>query len=354
MSTVTPTPVPAPRRVYRMCLESDLYIRVQNGTDSEDFLASSQVLKKTSRYFAALLSPRWSDRASYTADDPLVLNEDEPHLMRAFLGIVHGLRPLPPRLWPVLQLKGLEDLTKVFDKYMYDGPVPAWLSFILESFLLPDNFVQHPIQTTITMASTKKIVSVLVMATILNLPHIFCRASRQLMWVAPPSLLQECLKDEVKGLMPQFQSECQRMRSFLVTKLPNLLFPDPHGTNHWWCDKCAAVSHPERWASEIITKSDLWQLDQEGEGKCVYSIGALVLSWVKKMSELDRFREMDDAKLPPFPCGRFRLRYADITPQEIVFDLYKAMGGLCLACYREGVYKYDVFCPKHQVSLVVK
>lgn len=327
--------------------EGDTYLQVQDGAESQDFRVSSQALSQASSYFAATFSPRWSEEGEFTADAPLVLHNDNLCAMAIFLALIHGVDVFGVKL----TRPKFMDLAVVCDKYMFEGPFPAWIEEGLESFFLPTNdIIEDP-----TRVIGTSLLDLMCCARVFDFPRLFCKASRQMMWILPGVVFQAHLSDNQHAILPEnvgpkFRSECQRLASYLVTKLPNLLYPDPHGTNQWWCENCATVSHEQRWLSEVVTQSGGWV--SKGNFHLLLSIGEIVRGWIDKISQMDNTRHVDEDQ-QELPCGRFRLRWADISMQEIQLDLFMAMGGMCLACCKAGKVKYDVFCAEHKMCLVV-
>ncbi|EXJ87770.1 hypothetical protein A1O1_04697 [Capronia coronata CBS 617.96] len=331
-------------------VDGDVDIRVENEPDaqlaySQVFHVSSHALKKTSRYFASLLSERWTHEGK--PNDPLVLKGDNLCAMAIFFAIMHDAI-LPAQ---ELTLGQLRALAVVCDKYMYEGTIPEWISTCLASFLHSHNNIME----FSNAIKTEVLPDVLCIASVLNLPIIFGKASHQLMWLAPACDIRSTLSDDLASMLTidlakEFGAESKRIPSHLVTQLPKLLFPDPHGVENWWCARCTTVPHEERWHSEVIRKTGPWALD--AEGMLTVSVGEMVAAWLDKISGLSRLRELDTDQFS-FPCGRFRLRYADLSLTEVQLDLYTSVGGQCISCFKAGVFKYDVFCPEHKVCLFV-
>ncbi|KAJ4527692.1 hypothetical protein HRR83_000445 [Exophiala dermatitidis] len=342
--------------------EGDTFIRViPNGLlpispNIETFRVSSSALTQRSSYFSALLGPRWNTSDNGTGKSrysPLILQGDSLYGIAMFLALAHDIDLSSQET--NFTFRNIKIIARVCDKYMYSGPTPSYITNPLNKLLSirPSRLMYHHEGSAMYCLP-----DIMVVASILNLSEILTKASRHMMWVLPVPPVggfdAECTMTDLfrPNFVRNFREEAERLSKHLVTQLPKLLWPDPHSSTHtgrWWCENCAAITHEERWNRELISKCPL-----DDSSIFLMSLGDIVSTWLNEIPSLD------DAQHSPgggpreeLPCGRFRLRYADISLEEIHMDLYASMGGMCMHCYKAGVFRYDVFCQTHKMCLVL-
>jgi hypothetical protein len=192
---------------------------------------------------------------------------------------------------------------------------------------------------------------------LLNLPEMFAKASRAIMWLVPQYEVEKQLPKRLVesvgfDFVENFKEEAVRLRKDLVSKLPAVFYPDKHGES--WsllgCGKCASVPQDERWRREIISKNSAWQ-EEHQRGKSFLAMGRLFSSYIDDMDELATRKQHNSRNERKLNCGRFGLRLLDVTPEEAIWQVYQAIGGLCLPCVKSGEFKFQMSCNLHDVDL---
>ncbi|OQV03779.1 hypothetical protein CLAIMM_08780 isoform 2 [Cladophialophora immunda] len=344
--------------LYELAPDGDAYL-TDSSTRGDQVLirVSSRALSKTTRFFRAQFTDYWMPASGkFTPENPLVLAAEGFDSFVVFLRIASEEEACPRPVDCVL-----DRVAMLLDKYLFEGKLPAWYEETLNSFfprLWPfANFVDHDIRI---LEDTGRIpvrsnLTLLHCAYLLDLPSVFATASRRMMWQSSIEEVETLTSQNLEALFPcdflgGFTNEAVRLRVDLVSKLPSVFYPDPHTDDDWWCHDCQFVPHEERWHREIISKSDSWGIEQK-EGM-VYRLGDLFMEYIHGMTRLERLREIEGPGSPAFGCRRFRLRYLDVTEYELLFDVYRGIGGLCLPCIKAGgKFEFRSYCSEHNLDL---
>ncbi|KAI1616554.1 hypothetical protein EDD36DRAFT_429414 [Exophiala viscosa] len=251
-----------------------------------------------------------------------------------------------------IKLEHLRDLAILVDKYMFIGPIPASIKDSLAQY-----FSTSPQADYREISASPEI---LFISYFLNLPDMFAKASHQMMWFFSKANMHKHASSALVPLLPldifeQFEQEGKRLRSYLLHELPPVFYPDPHGgdssddeVDKFWCQKCAAFPHKERWLMEIVRKNGLWKWE-EANG-VTFSLREIFSSYITDMQQLDycAHRDPDSSELA---CGKFKVRYVDVNREEMIHDVYNAIGGVCIHCFRGGQFRYTACCPGHGLAL---
>ncbi|KIW53074.1 hypothetical protein PV05_08672 [Exophiala xenobiotica] len=321
--------------------DGDMVIKVGNDADARLLRVSSQALKRHSKYFEALLGANWglSDK-KFTVSSPLAVDEDYELGFFVFMLIVHAQIFSDPQVVSKIRLKHLKTLAIHVDKYMYHGGIPT---YIIER--LDEHIAENHVSAIPKIESLGTIFSI---SYLLNLDPLFTRASRQMMWWLVAKDLPYFISPEMIQLLPvdifaEFDKESHRLRSALLKSLPAVFYPEPHSGStegdKWWCEKCDAVPHDQRWMQEVISKSAMWNAEQKTP--LMTFIGRLFSCYLYDMESMDNSREsMPDGHLRA--CGHFKPRYIDVNHAEMLQDVFKAMGGVCLHCFRAGRFNRPI------------
>ncbi|KIW83777.1 hypothetical protein Z517_03023 [Fonsecaea pedrosoi CBS 271.37] len=346
-------------QTYEVAADGDAYFRALTETKDHVLIrVSTEALSRNTKFFREQFKASWApEGGKFTAENPLhFLERLEPFVL--FLHVASEDDPLPPENTCLLR-----DVALMLDKYLFEGKLPAWFetiltSFIPKSFPFPNNVESSSMvygDTGILLCTA--LPAILHSAYLLNLPALFATASRRMMWQMTAYDVDELLPDHMKALMPWdfirgFESEVVRVRDVLISNLPHVFYPDPHGDAQWGCHDCNLVSHAERWHHEVISKAECTQAERLG-GEVQQSLESIFAEYVHDMTKLERLREFDQVDNPTrFECGRFRLRHLDVSENEILFEAYTAIGGLCLPCIRAGgEFAFRLHCDQHNLDL---
>lgn len=315
---------------------------------------SSQALKTTSSYFAALLSERWSSssRRTFTVKRPMVVDEQYDVSFFLFMLIIHQQSLKHGDTIAAIKLKHLTGLAILVDKYMFTGSIPEFIKDAMNQYL-----ARGPQSDDWESMDSPEILCI---SYFLNLPDLFAKASHQMIWSLGQGDLHCCASPALVPILPvsifqEAEKEGKRLRSHLLTKLPPVFYPDPHGgdsdddeLDKWWCQKCAAFPHEERWNVEVVTKNEEWKWEQRHG--LTFSLGGLFASYLSDMAKLDYGGQLDPDS-PRLACGKFKVRFVDVNTDEMLFDLYNAIGGVCIHCFRAGRFQYETHCAEHDLDL---
>ena len=249
-----------------------------------------------------------------------------------------------------MDLDELKATAILVDKYMYTGLSSTCIIQDLDEKLGNDapctsqgHFEEPSLSTHFP--------DMLCLAMLFNLPKMFSKASRLMMWWLSRNDIDAFLQEDLANMLPVnllevFEDEHNRLRSHLINKLPTVFYPDDHGAEQGQCSKCIAVEHKDRWFSEVINKILV------APYYVIHGYAAFFEACVSLMQLLDRPRIAgEDEK--PLPCGRFRVRFLDVTRVEMMQELYNSIGGMCLECFKEKDCTYKLSCQKHNVWLGV-
>ncbi|KAK5442644.1 hypothetical protein LTS15_010962 [Exophiala xenobiotica] len=343
--------------VFDIVRDGDMIIEV--GTEETKLRllrVSSQALKERSKYYRALLGPNWglADK-TFTVSSPLIVDEDYDIGFVLFMLILHAVPLSDPKAQYKIKLKYLRKLAVLVDFYKYDGEIPTYITRRLEN-RLAENCVP-------VLAIHALLLDILAISYLLNIADLFTKVSTQVMWCLKSRELTGTISPEMLQLLPvdifaEFDRESHRLRSSLVKSLPNVFYPVPylHTTSRIarrrnievWCKKCNAVPHEQRWIQEVISKSWLWKDEQHRP--LLHRIDQLFGSYLDDMQVM-REREYGPVEGYQKHCSEFWPRYIDVRGNEILQDLMRAMGGVCIHCFRGGRFKYEVYCEQHGLYL---
>jgi hypothetical protein len=330
----------------------DMIIKVGNETKARLLRVSSQTLKEGSKYFEARLGPNWgSQDKTFTVSSPLTVDADYDVGFVLFMLILHAVPLKDPRTGLRIKLKHFRKLAALVDMYMYHGDIPAYITQRLDGHLA-ENHVPVILKSVFLL-------DILTISYLLNLADLFAKTSRQIMWcLTSKDLPVASLEPGMLALLPidifaAFDRESHRLRSSLLKSLPIVFYPEPHigssgEDNAWWCKTCDAVPHEQRWMQEVVSKSEMWT--EEQASPLLYSIDRLFSSHLADMEMLDTSRECT-LEGHQTACGHFRPRYIDVNHDEMLQDVFRAMGGVCMHCFKTGRFKYEVYCEQHGLSL---
>ncbi|KIW97502.1 uncharacterized protein Z519_01086 [Cladophialophora bantiana CBS 173.52] len=355
--------------LYEVAKDGDAYFSVSSPwADDEAVLirVSSQALTKTTQFFAAQFGAHWiPESGKFTTQNPLVFSENFVDFV-TFLHIASE-----DGVVPAAAIYILKPVAVLLDKYLFKGTLPVWCEHLLMDYfsgIFPfynDVILCRQVADDTGDLPVPSLPFVLQCAYFLNLPVAFAIASRRMMWQMTVDEVRAFLADEFHprlyvdfaellqfDYVECFEQEAVRLRTDLVSKLPTVFQPDPHGERAWWCSRCQHVPQTERWHREVISKSQGWNHEQ-GRG-LEYSLDTLFEEYISDMTRLETFRDLASGGEPALPCGRFRPRYCDIADREMLWDVYSAIGGLCLPCVKAGEFKFCSFCPKHNLDLTVE
>ncbi|KIY03452.1 uncharacterized protein Z520_00143 [Fonsecaea multimorphosa CBS 102226] len=345
-------------QLYEVAADGDAYFAVSSTSGNEEVMVrvSSQALCKTTVFFAARFETNWMpESGKFTPENPLRFTEDFDAFV-TFLHIAseHELIPTPP-------LSLLRSVAALLDQHLFKGKLPDFFEEKLSS-CFPRRFpffndvavALDQFALSGTLIETNSL-ALLHSAYLLNLPSVFATASRRMMWQMSVVDVDTLLPNDLRMLVPgdfvdSFEDEAVRLREDLVSALPKVFYPDPHGEMQWYCYFCHLIPHEERWMIEIIRKSDTWA--EESRAGPVARLQDCFMDYMRMLGRLEQLREFDGRRAP---CGRFRLRQPDVLEREMLFDVYNAIGGLCLPCVKAGgEFRYRRFCDVHQLDLTTE
>ncbi|KAJ9615093.1 hypothetical protein H2200_001167 [Cladophialophora chaetospira] len=337
---------------YEIAPDGDAWIAAKSALHNQATVlirVSSSALKKSTRFFEVQFSDRWN--REFTVENPLVLDDHDFDELVGFLHIASEDDLLPP-----IAMRLLPKIAVLADQYLFEGRLPKWCEENLELYMC-----QHfPIHDTTEMVLTSfrrtgrlpevSLPAVLRIAYLLNLSSIFAIASRQMMWLMSVEDVDILLPQDLVDLLPmnfvkEFREEALRLRIELRRLLPTIFFPDPHGKggseDSPMCHKCGAVPMEERWYREVICKSRTYGVEQQ-RGH-VLPIFDLFNDYAIHMAGLTATRLLptEAGKQTPFPCGRFRVRHVDMSFDEMLWEIYAGIGGLCVKCVKSGECRYE-------------
>ncbi|EXJ56891.1 hypothetical protein A1O7_07235 [Cladophialophora yegresii CBS 114405] len=341
---------------YDVAAEGDAYISVNSPFQVDATVlvrVSTRALGRTSQYFRSQFSTRWAQGRVFTTSNPLVLEERFTNFV-TFLHFCHE--------GDVVRLSSRVDLKQVgllCDKYLFVGRLPSWCFESLNA-RLPKNpplfgfTAMLPVTTTAVQSLVPNtLLEILQISYLLNLCGIFAKASRAIMWSVTYGEIEKLGPLDVAGISDyaeNFRREALRLRRDLVSRLPTVFYPDHHGEGPLGCGKCASATQDQRWHREVITKNINW-LREDRRGEPFLQIGSLFGSYVKDMYDLPKRQQGNNTNHLNIDCGRFRVRHLDVTPPETIWQLYQAIGGLCLPCVKSGHFKFQTSCDLHDVDL---
>ena len=334
--------------------DGDTIMKVSSGANHRLLRVSSQALKTSSSYFAALLSVRWTSptQKAFTVSDPLIVQEHYDTAYFLLMMISHQLNFRKGETIAAIKLEHLRGLAILVDKYMFTGAIPASIKDSLAQY-----FSTSPQADYREISASPEI---LFISYFLNLPDLFAKASHQMMWFFSKASMGEHASSTLVPLLPvnifqEFEKEGERLRSYLLGELPPVFYPDPHGgdsgddeVDKWWCQKCAAFPHKERWLMEVVRQNGLWRWEEVNG--VTFSLREIFSSYITDMQQLDYcgHRDSDGSELA---CGKFKVRYVDVNREEMIHDVYNAIGGVCIHCFRAGCFRYTACCPEHRLAL---
>jgi hypothetical protein len=342
---------------YDVAAEGDSYISVNSPfRDDATVLVrvSSEALKRTCRFFGAQFSDRWTQGRDFTASKPLLLDERFVEFV-TFLHFCHEDDVVSQSA-----SVHLRNVAILCDKYLFEGRLPAWCLQSLNA-RLPADLVMWQLAITLghrtvdVLWRINMLFEILQTSYLFNFPEIFAKASRAVMWLVPQEKVETQLPTGLVELVgfdfaENFKEEAVRLRKDLVSKLPAVFYPDQHGESLLGCGKCASVPQDERWRREIICKNSGWQ-EEHRRGKPFLAMKRLFHSYIEDMDSLARRQQCNSRNERKLDCGRFGLRHLDVTPQEAIWQVFQAIGGLCLPCVKSGEFKFKMSCDLHDVDL---
>jgi len=237
--------------------QGDVFLQIGKVSTGPALQVSSEVLFK---YFKRFGSYNFESRS---AEEPFIFVEEDDHCgMVLLMSIAHSRNEV---IFPVT----FEDLKKAAEYahkfgYQSSSRPPKWLSPYLLNQLPPDSagfpdasLRGHP------NGCFKRILDVLCIALVFNCPEEFSRASRELTWIMRPTDLINWLHFDLTQVISNdfrhdFGKANDALRLKLMSNLPAVFYPDPHGNEHGPCLKCNSTPHETRWYWELTLRNANW------------------------------------------------------------------------------------------------
>ena len=270
---------------------------------------------------------------------------------------------------PATATRKLVDVGLLCDKYRFRGQLPEWCFHELDTRACTFLSASYNKAWWIDLLQSHSPLSwdsfprVLEAAYYLNMPKIFAKASRALMWSVSCTDIEKCLSPDLIARIPadteeifsMFKEEALRLRKDLVLRLPTVFHPASHKEPEKTigpCGNCASLTNEERWYREVISKNRAFRREQE-TGKPAKDLETLFKGYLADLEKLCQLRSQSGvAPGDPLQCPRYWPTHLDGgSEQQLMFELYTAIGGLCLWCVKSGEIKYGKSCTKHNLDL---
>ncbi|KIV77682.1 hypothetical protein PV11_09465 [Exophiala sideris] len=328
--------------------QGDVFLQVGKISRDPALQVSSKVLAGSFEKFASY------DFEGKTAEDPFIFEDEHHYATVLLMSIAHGCEEVDFAGVPLVELKRAAESAR---KHGYQAAGqsgnPSWLPLYLRNQLPPDNALFPEAKSPpYPNGCFTRILNVLCIALVFDCPEEFARAGRQLTWILAPtdltySTLFNLFHEIPNDFRDVFDNANNALRSELMSKLPPVLYPDPHENEHGPCLKCDLIPHEQRWYRELTLRHASWKDRLTKVPNCDYYHRATGTLWnnfsamIKNMQKLCK-EQAETAEL--LPCGRFRALDFPVSHDKLLHNIYLSIGGPCLRCFRDGDCSFKHHC----------